>query len=579
MNALCKRLGYFVLALAACLLPAAAAQAQLSFSLRTGNDAAKTQSMVFDSNKGCDARGTEGPKAMFLGGMVTNNGATTATNVTAVLSGFTSNFFLAGGQPPSLNLGSIAPGQSAGAFWLLGYGCTEVSAPLTVSVTSSAGASSSSITVSGTSTLSANATGFLESSLLGPGAVVGQTIYLDVGYSFGGTDPGDEFYLQPTGLATFNAPCFRLVGNEIIASDVTGIDVGIRNRSYFVQTEKQTKKADVTSRYYFAYLCEGATTSVRPYAMGTSGQLLKYTGNYDSAATSFTITFPGATNPFVITKSSDLASGPYGVRTDLTYTVTVTNPSPYASRISRFVDVLPAGAKFKSIHPGSDVKASTSSSVPAVGATGTLTFEGVQDFAYLIPAGGSVKLVYTASMPPQQGTYVNSAQAQFGLAGTPFATASFEVLPPLPLTVVKSSQTASDPLNGTTDPKSIPGARMLYTVLVANPNDYTVTTNSIEVVDKTPPNLSLYVADLAAGAGPVLFQNGSAPSGLNYTFTDLASQTDDVDFSQDGGVTWTYVPVPNGAGADPNVTHVRVRPKAAMAPASSFNLLLSYVLG
>jgi trimeric autotransporter adhesin len=37
-----------------------------------------------------------------------------------------------------------------------------------------------------------------------------------------------------------------------------------------------------------------------------------------------------------------------------------------------------------------------------------------------------------------------------------------------------------------------------------------------------------------------------------------------VDFSNDGGVTWTYVPVPDGAGYDAAVTDIRMRPKGTM---------------
>lgn len=558
--------------LALALGPSAAAEAQLAFSLRTGIDATKTQKMVFDSNK-CP---TEGPTAMYVGGRVTNSGATTRTNVTATLSGLTNGFILAGGQPATLELGSIAPGQSAGAYWFIGYGCTNATSNPMVTMASDQGSSSIGLTMTGTATLSANATGFLQATTLGPGAVVGQVIFLDVQYSFGGTDIGDEFYLQPSGAQTFNAGCFRLVGNEIVQSQVSGIPAGTTHRTYFTQTAKD-KKTTVTSRYFFEYQCEGASTQVRPYAMGTSGTQLKYTGNYDSAATSFTITFPGATNPFTITKTADIATAPGGVRNDVTYTVTVLNPSTNASRITRFVDVLPAGATFKSIHATSDVTAANSSSVPAVGDSGTIIFQGTQDLSYLIPAGGSVTLVYTVSMSSLPGTYVNSAQARFGQATTPAATASFEVTTPLPLTVVKSSQVASDPHNGAVNPKAIPGARMTYALMVANPNGYLVTNNSLDVVDATPAGLDLSVADLAAGAGPVLFSDGGS-SALSYTYGGLASTTDDIEFSNDNGASWAYAPVPNAAGTDPAVTHVRIRPKGSMAPNSSFTLNIAYAI-
>ena len=50
-------------------------------------------------------------------------------------------------------------------------------------------------------------------------------------------------------------------------------------------------------------------------------------------------------------------------------------------------------------------------------------------------------------------------------------------------------------------------------------------------------------------------------SGLTYTFTSLGSITDDLEFSNDGGSTWTYTPVASGNGTDPAVTDIRINPK------------------
>jgi hypothetical protein len=69
----------------------------------------------------------------------------------------------------------------------------------------------------------------------------------------------------------------------------------------------------------------------------------------------------------------------------------------------------------------------------------------------------------------------------------------------------------------------------------------------------------------AAGSGPVAFSNGSLTSSLTYTYTSLASTTDDLAFSNNGGATWTYTPVPNANGVDPNVTNIRINPKGTFA--------------
>jgi hypothetical protein len=76
----------------------------------------------------------------------------------------------------------------------------------------------------------------------------------------------------------------------------------------------------------------------------------------------------------------------------------------------------------------------------------------------------------------------------------------------------------------------------------------------------------MVVADIAGpGSGPVLFTQGSPTSGLAYSFVSLASGADDLEFSNDGGSTWTYAPTPGGSGTDPAVTHFRIRPTGAFA--------------
>jgi hypothetical protein len=114
-----------------------------------------------------------------------------------------------------------------------------------------------------------------------------------------------------------------------------------------------------------------------------------------------------------------------------------------------------------------------------------------------------------------------------------------------------------DPVNSSTNPKFIPGALAQYTVLVSNaggPAD----NNSVFITDATPPNLALNVS---GAGGPVTFTQGTPSSTLTYNFIALADLTDDVDFSNDGGATWTYVPTAAADGCDLTVTHLRINPK------------------
>jgi hypothetical protein len=133
------------------------------------------------------------------------------------------------------------------------------------------------------------------------------------------------------------------------------------------------------------------------------------------------------------------------------------------------------------------------------------------------------------------------------------------------LRVAKTVAPTSDPINGVTNPKSIPGSVQLYNVRVTNQGGGPVDNNAVAIVDTVPANTRLFVGNLGApGSGPVAFVNGTPSSALTWTFTALNNLTDDVDFSNDGGVTWTYVPVPDADGYDAAVTTLRLRPKGTM---------------
>lgn len=140
------------------------------------------------------------------------------------------------------------------------------------------------------------------------------------------------------------------------------------------------------------------------------------------------------------------------------------------------------------------------------------------------------------------------------------------------LSLLKWSTLISDPVNGVTNPKSIPGSILNYSLRLTNSGPGTVDNSSLIISDPLPASVDIYVGDLAsAGEGPILFVDGLPVSGLSWTFTSLASQTDSVDFSSDNGATWTYVPVPDANAFDPAVTHIRLRPQGIMNAAGGGN--------
>lgn len=145
------------------------------------------------------------------------------------------------------------------------------------------------------------------------------------------------------------------------------------------------------------------------------------------------------------------------------------------------------------------------------------------------------------------------------------------------IAVSKSLSFYSDPVNGTTNPKAIPGSFVNYTIAVSSPSAYAIDANAINVIDATPAAMSFFLGDVGvAGGGPVRFTDGTPTSGRAYTYGGLSSTADGLDFSNNNGATWTYVPTPDANGVDAAVTHIRVRPTGTMAASRSFTLTVRY---
>jgi hypothetical protein len=182
---------------------------------------------------------------------------------------------------------------------------------------------------------------------------------------------------------------------------------------------------------------------------------------------------------------------------------------------------------------------------------------------------GLWKLASLSNAPVDAGTYTFEVEmpnnANFDLASLVFKPA---------LTLSKTSVIISDPVS-VSNPKAIPGAAAEYTISVASPSSYTVSSDTIFIVDATPANMALVVTDIAgANSGPARFTPGS--STLTYTFTSLASASDDVEFSSNNMTSWTYLPVADASGTDANVTHVRFKPKGMMAASSTAQFKVRY---
>ncbi|HEX2763091.1 MAG TPA: DNRLRE domain-containing protein [Allosphingosinicella sp.] len=208
-------------------------------------------------------------------------------------------------------------------------------------------------------------------------------------------------------------------------------------------------------------------------------------------------------------------------------------------------------------------------------------FNATAEASFTPSATGSVSIDVTALVQGwAAGTNTNNGLGLIGAASSTAIFASEEATtvanrPQLvittalispSITVVKSTSVVSDPFNGTSNPKMIPGATVRYTIQASNSTAGTADSNSTQFTDAVPAGMKLYVGDVgSAGSGPVGFANDATSSGLTYAFVSLASTTDSLSFSNNGGSTFAYTPVPDSSGADANVTHVRISPTGTFA--------------
>lgn len=283
--------------------------------------------------------------------------------------------------------------------------------------------------------------------------------------------------------------------------------------------------------------------------VGSNGRIINNGSDYE-AVDCYAVS-PSVTADLGMAKSVNDPTPPEGG--SITYTVTVTNFGPGPATVVQVRDQLPAGVTFVSALPG----------------RGTYDPASGQWHVGNLAAGSSATLQLTADVDVGTGgsTITNTATVEFLSQVDPSAandSASVDINPTgTPgIVVVKSVSVLDDPVNGGSEPRAIPGAVMQYMILTTNSGTGATDADTLLATDAIPANLALRVADFdATTPGPVSFVDGTPSSTLTYTFTSLADAADDISFSDDGGATYTYTPVPDASGVDANVTHIRVNPK------------------
>jgi hypothetical protein len=297
------------------------------------------------------------------------------------------------------NVGTLAPGQSKVCYYYVSYPANVTpQATFNIQLTdNTAGIKTQSFVISNRSSISANAGGTATQTFSNQD-IIGGLITDDVVYVVGNVQNGDESDFQVAVSSQFDPTKVTLLGTQVIASSVPGIPNGTTDSLYFV-TGNGTNGATITVRWTFRITGFNFTTYLLPCAGATSGSTnYKYALN-TSLGSGTPVTVSSTANPLTISKTSDHTI--YGVTTIALFTITIQNPGVYGVTIDKITDEIPAGFSFQSIDGTSAVTSANSTSVPANGATGTITFEGGVlsggNTSYYVPAGGSIVLKYTAT--------------------------------------------------------------------------------------------------------------------------------------------------------------------------------------
>ena len=146
----------------------------------------------------------------------------------------------------------------------------------------------------------------------------------------------------------------------------------------------------------------------------------------------------------------------------------------------------------------------------------------------------------------------------------------FLVKPILPiLTIDRNIEVLNDPINGTLNPKAIPGAHIQYTLRLTNIGRGQNDADSLVLIEQIPSGAVLLLnhSNCPSNSGPICFIDGAAPneSGLGFSFTDFSDNGDQIDFSIDG-TAFDYLPDPNKGATDDQIRFLRLRPSGQMNP-------------
>jgi uncharacterized repeat protein (TIGR01451 family) len=420
----------------------------------------------------------------------------TMTSIGTTVSG--QNYSIVSPATGIVNIGTLAPGETKVCYYYVAYPAhTTAQGTCNVQLSdNSAQSKTQSFVIINRSSISANAGGTATQTITNQD-LIGGVITDDVVYVVGNVQNGDENDFQVAVSTQFDPTKVTLLSTKVIASSIPGINSGTTDSLYFI-SGNGSNGATVTVRWTFKISATNFTTYLLPCAGATSGSTnYKYALN-TGLGQGTPITISSSANPLTITKTSDQSV--YGYNSTAIFTITISNPAAFNVSIDKITDELPLGFTFQSFDASSHVSLANSTTIPSAGATGNINFEGGVSSgdvtSYVVPAGGSLVVKYSALSPAYDGTNLTTTARDYvGVTEIGSAQNTVSVSGTLPLSLL-----------------SFKGNRQTDQVKLEWSTAFENNTKHFEIERSIGNNTFTRIGQLTAA--------GSSISNMNYSFVD-----------------------------------------------------------
>jgi hypothetical protein len=500
----------------------------------------------------------------YVSYQITNTGPTVYDNIWVEIGTFTGGVVsLAPNETDLYYLDSLSVGETKTAFFYIqASGVTASPQSHTISVYNGEPPSGTLLTSaiftfsSIGSSISAASNKIITIAWAPMPPTLGGTLTITVDGECGTIGNSGVMIFSPAGFPDWLASTYKLLSTEVTLGG--GVNAVLQNRLFYIASAQHNVTYHAVYTFRMVAIAPGPTVA-SPVATISSGSRMKHDN-----VNLYDIIDPivPAANLVTLRKSVLPSTIPGG--DTATYTITLLNSGLAGTQVDSIMDFLPSTPAIATYLSGSSRFNDIPRADPIIFGT-RLKWTG----PFAIDSGGTAELTFEAIFPMVEGTYTNLALGGIGnvlidstLDIGDDAPASATIIVGMPdIIMLKSTQVLSDPINDGSDPKAIPGARMLYTITITNQGLGEADNHSLIAGDIIPAGSALFAGDInGPDSGPVIFEDGVPASGVTYSYGGLSDTTDDLAFSCDGGATFTYIPLPDSEGFDPNITNLTINP-------------------